>query len=447
MNRLALALLPLLMPLLINAQNWPGFRGAGAAGLPLGDAKPPVSFDGKEGKNMLWKVEIPGLAHASPIVWGDKVFIATAISSDPKKFRWGLFGDVEPSDDVAKHTWKVYCLDKLTGTTIWEVVSHEGPPKTKRHPKSSQASATPATDGKHLAVFFGSEGLFLYDLNGKLVWKKDLGNLNAGWFYDPDYEWAIAASPVIYKNLVILQCDIQKNSFIAAFDLDTGKEVWRSKRDEIPSWGSPTVVEGPKGAELVANGTGAIRGYDPLTGKVLWTLTAKNSEITTPTPFIGQGLVFVTSGYPPVQPIYAIKPGARGEIAPPEGQTKTDNVAWSMQRGGPYMPTPIVVGDLLYVIQNNGILAAYNAKSGERSYQNRVTSKTSAHSASPVAADGRLYLASEDGDIFVMKTGPAFELLASNPIGEPLMATPAVSGDILIVRGQNHVFAFGEKKP
>ena len=148
-----------------------------------------------------------------------------------------------------------------------------------------------------------------------------------------------------------------------------------------------------------------------------------------------------------MQPIYAIKPGSRGEIAPPEGQSKTDNVAWSMQRGGPYMPTPIVVGDLLYVIQNNGILAAYNAKSGERTYQNRVTSKTSAHSASPVAADGRLYLAAEDGDIFVVKTGAAFELLSSNPVGEPLMATPAVSGDILIVRGQNHVFAFAEKKP
>jgi outer membrane protein assembly factor BamB len=156
--------------------------------------------------------------------------------------------------------------------------------------------------------------------------------------------------------------------------------------------------------------------------------------------------VFVTAGYPPVQPIYAIKPGARGEIAPPAGQTKTDSIAWSMQRGGPYMPTPIVVGEILYVLQNNGILVAYNAKSGERVYQSRVTSKTSAHSASPVAAAGRLYLAAEDGDVFVVKTGPAFELLASNPIGEPLMATPAVSGDILIVRGQNHVFAFAEKK-
>ena len=173
-----------------------------------------------------------------------------------------------------------------------------------------KASATPVTDGKHLAVFFGSEGLFMYDLNGKLLWKKDLGNLNAGWFYDPDYKWAIGASPVIYKNVVIVQCDIAKNSFIAAFDVSSGKEVWRTKRDEIPSWGSPTVVEGPKGAELVANGTGAIRGYDPLTGKVLWTLTAKNSEITTPTPFAGDGLVYVTSGYPPVQPIYAIRPGA-----------------------------------------------------------------------------------------------------------------------------------------
>jgi outer membrane protein assembly factor BamB len=429
------------------AQNWPGFRGTNASGVAEGASKPPVSFDGKEAKNLLWKVEIPGLAHASPVVWGDKVFVATAVSSDPKAFRWGLFGDVEPSDDVAKHTWKVYCLDKKTGKILWEQVSHEGPPKTKRHPKSSQASSTPVTDGKHLAVFFGSEGLYLYDLNGKLLWTKDLGNLNAGWFYDPDYEWGMGSSPVIYKNLVIVQCDIQKNSFIAALDLATGKEVWRTKRDEIPSWGTPTIVEGPQGPELVANGTGAIRGYDPANGKLLWSLTAKNSEITTPTPIYGQGLVFVMAGYPPVQPIYAIKPGARGEIAPKEGQTKTDSIAWSMQRGGPYMPTPILIGELLYVLQNNGILAAYNAKSGERVYQNRVSPKTSAHSASPVAADGRLYLAAEDGDMFVVKAGPVFELLASNPVGEPLMATPAISGDTLIVRGQHHVFAFANPAP
>lgn len=428
------------------SQNWPGFRGPAASGLAPDGANPPISFDGKEGKNMLWKTPIPGLAHASPVIWGDRVFIATAISSDPKRFRWGAYGDVEPSDDVAKHTWKVYALDLKTGKIVWEVVSHEGPPKTKRHPKSSQASSTPATDGKHLAVFFGSEGLFMYDLNGKLIWKKDLGNLNAGWFYDPDYEWAMGSSPVFFKNTVIVQCDIQKNSFIAAFDADTGKEVWRTMRDEIPSWSSPTVVDGPKGPELVTTATGATRGYDPATGKLLWTLTSRNSEVVTPTPFAAQGLVFVTAGYPPVQPIWAIKPGGRGEIAPAEGKTQSDQIAWSTQRGGPYMPTPIVVGDLLYVVQNNGVLAAYNAKTGERAYQNRVTPKTSVHTASPVAGGGRLYFASEDGDIFVVKTGAVFELLASNPVGEPLMATPAISGQTLIVRGQNHIFAFEEKK-
>ncbi len=430
------------------AQNWPGFRGPKATGVADG-ANPPSSFDGKESRNLAWKAPIPGLAVSSPIIWGDRVIVTTAISSDPKPFRHGLFGDVEPSNDVAKHTWKIYSLDKKSGKIMWEVVAAEGAPKTKRHPKSSQATCTPVTDGKYVAVWFGSEGVFVVDFaTGKLVWKKDLGLMNAGWFYDPDYEWGVGASPVIYKDSLILQADIQKNSYIASFDLKTGKERWRTSRDEIPSWATPTVYEGKNGAELITNGTNALRGYDPASGKELWSITGDkfNSEITIGVPYVANDLIYVSAGYPPAQPIFAIKPGLRGNV------TVTDDpnpevFAWKTKRGGPYIPTSIVYGDYLYTVQNNGILTAYEAKTGKRVYQNRISTKSSAHSASPVAADGKLYIAAEDGDVFVVKAGPTFELLATNEIGEVLMATPAITDKMLIIRGQNHVFAFAASAP
>ncbi|HEX8000763.1 MAG TPA: PQQ-binding-like beta-propeller repeat protein [Pyrinomonadaceae bacterium] len=425
------------------AQNWPSFRGPSASGVAEG-RNMPVKWDAEKSVNVLWKVQIPGLAHSSPVVWGNRVFITTAVSSNPKEeTRFGLYGDVAPVKEESKHTWKVYCLDKQTGKILWERVAYEGLPKVKRHPKATHASSTPATDGKHVIALFGSEGLYCYDTNGKLQWKQDPGVLDAGWFYDPDYQWEYASSPIIYKNLVILQADIQKNSFIAAYDLKTGKQVWKTAREEIPSWGTPTVYEGKTRAELITNGTKAIRGYDPLTGKELWRLTP-NSEITTPTPFVAHDLIFVTSGYAPIQPIYAIRPGANGDITLKDGQESSAAIAWSKKRGGPYMPTPVVYEDLLYTVSNSGVLTAYNARTGERVYQQRLADRGGAFTASPVAADGKIYLSSEDGEIFVVKAGPKHELLSVNPMGEVMMATPAISGDMLIVRGIKHVFAITE---
>jgi outer membrane protein assembly factor BamB len=390
---------------------------------------------------------IPGLAHSSPVVWGDKVFITTAISSDPKAvFRHGLYGDVEPSPDVSKHTWKVYCLDRESGKILWEKVSYEGVPKTKRHPKSSQASSSPATDGKHVIAFFGSEGLYAYDMNGKQLWKQDLGILNAGWFYDPDYEWGMASSPVIYKNLVIVQCDIQKDSFIAAYDLDSGKQVWKTPRPEIPSWGTPALYLGKNRDELITNSTKAIRGYDPKTGKEIWTFNIKNSEVTATSPIIVNDLIIIANGYPPVQPIFAIRPGANGSFTLKEGQESSEQIAWSKTRGGPYMPTAIASGDQLYLVSNNGVVTSYQVATGERIYQQRLSpNQGTALSASPVFADGKLYFPSEDGDIFVVKAGAKYELLATNPMGEVLMATPAISNGTIFVRGEHSVFAIRQK--
>jgi outer membrane protein assembly factor BamB len=402
-----------------------------------------VHWDATKNTNVVWKTEIPGLSVSSPVVWGDRVFVTTAISTDAKQsLRTGLFGDTDPVIDNSTHQWKVLALDKKTGKVLWEQTAHQGTPKTKRHPKSSQASPTPATNGKVVVAYFGSEGLFAYSPDGKLLWKKDVGLQNAGWFFDPDSEWGAASSPVIHKNTVILQCDRQKDSFIAAYDLKDGKELWRTARAEIPAWGTPTIVRGKDRAEVVTNATKAIRGYDADTGKELWTL-GPNSEVTCTTPVSAHGLIFVTAGYPPVQPIYAIKVGSSGDLTLKDGKQSNDAIAWSTQRGGVYLPSPIVYGDHLYTVNNNGILTAYEAKTGQRVYQQRV-GEGGAFTASPIAAAGKLYIATEDGDVFVVKAGPQYELIAKNPVGEAILATPALAGDLLIVRGAKHLFAIAE---
>ncbi|MBL8189477.1 MAG: PQQ-binding-like beta-propeller repeat protein, partial [Acidobacteria bacterium] len=336
-------------------------------------------------------------------------------------------------------------LDKKTGKIKWEKVAYEGVPKTKRHIKSSFASSTPVTDGKYVVAFFGSEGLYCYDLKGKLKWKQDLGVLDSGWFFDPDYQWGTASSPIIYKDMVIVQCDIQKGSFIAAYSLKDGKQVWKTDRAEIPSWGSPTIVESKQRVELVTNATKAARGYDPLTGKELWKLTG-NPEVTSTTPIAAHDLIYICNSYRPNQPIYAIKQGAAsGDISLKQGETSNEFVAWSMQRGGSYQPTPLVYGEHLYVCNNDGILRVYNAKTGERLYQQRISDKAGSYSASPVAADDKVYFSSEDGEVFVIKAGPKFELLSTNPVGEVMMATPAISDGMIFIRGQKHLIAVADK--
>jgi len=253
----------------------------------------------------------------------------------------------------------------------------------------------------------------------------------------------VGSSPILWRDLVILQCDVQQGSFVAAFRLADGSEAWRTSRDEIPTWSTPTVVEAGGRAELVTNGKKYVRGYDPSTGKELWRMPA-GSEVPVPTPFAGQGLVFVAAGYPPRRPIYAIRPGGSGDIAPPEGATSSPFVAWSLPQSGPYLPTPIVVGERLYVVQNNGALAAYEARTGTRIYQQRL-GNGAAFTASPVAASGKLYFATEDGDVHVVGSGASFELVATNPIGEPVLATPALADGTLYVRGQRHLFALKEQ--
>ncbi len=428
------------------AMNWPSFRGPGASGVADGQS-PPISWDGERSTNIRWKTKIEGLAHSSPIVWGDRIFVTTAISANPDpEFRPGGVRSDNTSDDRSEQTWKLLSLDKSTGRVVWERTVYTGVPRLGRHLKSTFATATPATDGRRVIVSLGAEGLYSYDLEGTLLWKTDLGTVGHSIY-------GFGSSPTIYRDMVIIQCDTNvggkpsgagPSSFIAAYDLATGSERWRTPRDEdsVTSFGTPVIYEGSGRSLVVANGGKRARGYDPMTGKEVWSLAAPAS-IVTPTPIVALGLIFVMSGDTGYQPIFAIRPTATGDITLKPGEETSDFVVWSSTRGGSFTPTPIVYGDYLYSINVSGIVGCYDARTGERKYVGRLEHLGDGFSSSPVAADGRLYFASEDGDVFVVKAGPTFEVLAANPLGEVILSTPAISGGMIFIRTLHHLFGIG----
>ncbi|HKY05787.1 MAG TPA: PQQ-binding-like beta-propeller repeat protein [Blastocatellia bacterium] len=414
------------------SENWSAFRGPNARGVAEGHPTA-TTWDAEKSVNIKWKTEIPGLGHSSPVTWGNRVFVTTAVSVGSTPTFRPKDGGIDSANDNVKHSWRVYCLDKRDGRVIWERVAHEGVPRARRHLKASQVNSTPATNGQVLVAVLGSEGLFCYDLNGKLLWREDLGLLDPGYAGDLTSQWGYASSPVIYKNLVIVQCDIQTKPFMAAYDIKTGKRVWRTERNELPSWGTPTVYEGKSRTELITNSPGYIRGLDPATGRELWRFFDDNTQVKVPTTIVAHDLIFATGGNPRGRPIYTFRPGGTGEI-------KESSLAWRAPRGSSYTTTPLVYGDYLYICADNGVLTCYNARTGGQIYQQRIGDRGATFSASPVAADGKIYCASEDGDVYVIKAGPAYELLATNSMGSPLMATPAISDGLIIVRAQNHVF-------
>jgi len=424
----------------IQPSNWPQFRGVSASGVADGQ-EPPINFDVQDGTNVLWKTPIPGLGHSCPIVWGDRVFLTTAVGGDTSILT-GNYGNPASVKDESNHAFQVICLDRATGKTLWTRTAFEGLPKIKRHLKGSHANCTPATDGKRLVACFRSEGMYCYDFEGNLLWKRDLGTLDSSFALEQQYEWGFAASPVIHEDRVILQGDLSRDSFIAAYSLADGSLLWSTPRDEIPSWSSPTIWRNSQRVEIVTNASQFASGYDPATGKELWRLE-KKSEATVPTPVVTRDLAFVTSGNRPIQPIFAIKAGAAGDVSLKEGESANAHVAWGKLRGGPYMPTPIVYGDYLYTIGNAGMVTCYEARTGNEIYKERLGGTS--YTASPVAADGRLYFVSEQGVVRVVKAGADFELLAVNKIGEVCMATPAISGGALFVRTKDALIAFGRK--
>jgi len=424
--------------------NWPSFRGENAAGVADGYTLP-SDWSVPAARNIRWKAAIPGLGHSSPVVWGNRLFVSTAISGVEKpELKVGLYGDIGSVHDASEHRWLIYALDTGSGKVVWQQTLHTGVPAIKRHPKATHANSTLATDGRYLVAFLGSEGLYGFDLDGHLLWKKDLGVLDSSYYVVPDAQWEFGSSPVIYQDRVLVQCDVLKGSFIAALNIKDGREIWRTSREDVPTWGTPTVHVEAGRAQVIVNGYRHAGAYDVETGKEIWRLQG-GGDIPVPTPVVADGLVFLTSAHGPVAPLYAIRLTAAGDISLKPGETSNPSVAWSYSRDGAYMITPVVYGDYLYNAKNNGVLSCYRAKTGERMYQTRLGGGTSGFTASPVAGDGKIYFSSEDGDVFVVKAGPAFELLATNPMGDVCMASPAVSQGVVYFRTKSQVVAVAAK--
>jgi outer membrane protein assembly factor BamB len=426
------------------AGSWPSFRGPQASGIADGQNLPD-RWDVAKGENILWRTPIPGLAHSSPIVWGDRVFVTSAVSTKPNaSFKPGLYGDGDASEDRSTQKWMLYAVDRKTGRIAWERVAVEGAPIDKRHIKSTYASATPATDGRIVVALFGSEGLYAYDMTGAFRWKVDLGRMNMGAYDIPTFEWGPASSPIIWNGLVIVQVDTQADSFLIALKGDTGKVAWKTARAELPSWGTPTVAVTAAGPRLVTNAANYVRGYDPATGRELWKLGG-SSKITAPTPVFADGVFVVASGRRPERPIFVVRADARGDITPPAGKTSGGALVWSRTGRGPYMPTPLVYKGIVYILGNDGVFDAYDLATGEEIYRQRLEKVGNGFSASPVASDGRIYLSNEDGDVFVVEAGRTFRQIASSEMGDLVMATPALSNGAMFVRTATSLVAIGRR--
>ena len=368
--------------------DWPQFRGVQASGVAEGFGAP-VRWNGETGENILWKTPVPGLGHSSPIVWGDLVCVTTADSGQDDALKVGLYGDIEPVANETPQRWDVRCLDKSTGAERWTAVAHEGVPAIPRHPKAAHANSTLATDGTRLVALFGSEGLYAYDVEtGRALWSVDLGVLESGFFAVPAALWGFAASPVIHDDLVVIQADVLNGSFLAAFDVATGDEIWRTGREDVPTWSTPTVYEVDGHARIVVNGFRHIGGYDLATGRELWRMTG-GGDIPTPTPIIDDGLIFITNAHGREAPILAISEGATGDITPPAGTLLNDHLVWSQRRDGTYMQTPIVYNELLYNCRNNAcaqrLRAAGRAAGSTSSGSTGEAQATPRHRSRPTA--------------------------------------------------------------
>lgn len=417
--------------------NWPAWRGPEGSGV---SAEKNLPEEWAADKNVLWKTPVAGRGHSSPIVWGKRVFLTTAVE-----------GEVVPGAKAAvhmvngkewahpeslgadrKHTFKVVALDRDSGKVLWETTAWEGTPYDNRHRKSSYAASTPATDGKLVFSFFGAEGLYAHDMNGKLAWKADLGKLGTGGM-------GTGTSPVVHENLVIIQADEEDgvNSYIVGFDKKTGKQVWKAPRKVQASWTTPLLVNTGKRTEMITLGNEFVIAYDPATGKELWRSKGVDSNAI-PSPVASREMVYVSAGYP-VKTAFAIRLGGSGDL------TGSKEIVWTYAKGTAYVPSPIYYDGYFYLTTDRGILTCLDARTGEVKYEGGRIPVPATFTASPVAYDGKLLLTSEDGDTFVIKAGPKHEVIRTNSIGEPVYASPAVADGKIFIRGEKHMYAIGKR--
>jgi outer membrane protein assembly factor BamB len=424
----------------VRASNWPQWRGPGGLGV---STETGLVTEWTPTTNILWKTEIGGRGHSSPVVWGDRIFLTTSFKGAHVPGRTApvhLGFDLKPgyvhpdSTDVDyRHTLKVIAIDAKSGRVVWERTSYEGLMYDDRHRKNTYASPTVATDGRVVYAFFESLGLYAYDFDGTPRWHTDLGGIiKAG--------LGPGTSPVLYQNLVILQCDQEMGtgSFIVGLDRATGKEVWRTARTNRRSWATPLLVRAGDHDELVASGAECVIAYDPATGRERWRANGTQSH-PIPSPVAGHGLVFMTAGSQAKRAL-AIRLGGSGDL------TDSPSIVWRYNKGTAYVPSPILYGDYLYLMTDTGLLTCLNAVTGERLYEGGRVPVPATFTASPVAFEDRIVLTSEDGDSFVIKAGPVHEVLRTNSVGEPVYASPAIANGIIYIRGDRHLFAIGDSR-
>jgi len=426
------------------AQNWPQFRGPGGDGHVL-SSKHPEQWSAEE--RVAWKAPIRGVGWSQPIVWNNRVFVTTASAEGAKRPRAGdwspseggilaaLFGGYKKPPDI-EYQFQVHCLDLATGQLIWEQTAHTGKPGTRIHLNNSYATETPATDGERVIAYFGMTGLYCYDLDGKLLWSKDLGS------YPTQMDWGSASSPVIESQLVFIQCDNDKTSFLVALNKATGDEVWRAARSERSNWCTPLVWKNSQRTELVAGGGASTRSYDPATGKVLWEMGASGRCSASP---VAHGdLLLVNSGDRLTGQrglVAAIKPGGSGDISLMGDATSNDHVAWAIDLTGHRVASPAIAGGCLYLLeQQAGILRCLDLETGKQHYRQRLPGAAGL-TASPWVQDGKVFCLDQSGQTFVLPAGSEYKIAATNSLADEMFwASPAIAGDALLLRSVDHLY-------
>jgi outer membrane protein assembly factor BamB len=450
MNRVLWAIVTSALPVApVVADHWPQFRGT-QAGLAADNPSLPAIWSRTQ--NVVWKLAVPGRAWSSPIVWGDHVFVTTVVNADHPvqalkpvpEYRgrsWdGPLDETSIATTADTHKWVLYDVDFKSGRVRWERTLYTAAPSQPVHQKNTYFSETPITDGERVYVYSGSIGLFAFDMSGRAVWSKPMAPMKTR------MGWGGAASPALHKGVLYIVNDNEEQSYLAAYDARTGRELWRVNRDERTNYSTPLVWENERRTEIVTTGTGRVRSYD-LHGRRLWEIM-KMSVLTVPSPLARHGLLFVSAGYiqDPHKPVYAIRPGAAGDISLEAGETHNEFIAWSNTQISSYQPSPIVVGDYYYTLLDRGFLTCHEARTGREIYgRRRISAASSGFSASPWSYNGRIFALSEDGDTFVIQAGPDFKILGKNALDEMSMATPAVADGSLILRTANTLYRFMQR--
>ncbi|WP_404308421.1 outer membrane protein assembly factor BamB family protein [Neorhodopirellula lusitana] len=434
-----------------STTDWPSFRGPGGRGVADGGDVPiQWNADSEDGPNegVLWEAEVPGLGHSSPVIVGERIFLLTAVPDEGEtELNIAAGGNIDAAEDSGSYSWIILCYDKSTGEELWRKTAHHGEPKATRHSKATHANSSVCVDGDRVVACFGSEGVYCYDLDGTLIWERDLGVIDVSKY---GIGWGYASSPAIHGGRVAVIGDDPDHPFVTVLQLSDGEEVWRSDRSEVceRSWGSPFIFEADGVTQMVVNGFPWIVSYDFETGEELWRLEG-GGDNPIPTPFMANGWIYITNAHGGKAPIYVLRPEARGTIlidSDEESEEESDDepnpLVWSVERGGSYMSTPVVSGDYLYLGNSNGVVRCFHAITGEKMFEKRL-GKEAGVIASLLSVDGNVVCASENGTVYVLMSGPEYESLAENSMGEPCFATPAVAGGVLFIRTTKRLVAIG----